>query len=85
VSITGGALASRALATVIAAVIIAPAVAACNGAYLAPDPATCKAALQAEYLKAAAGQGRFETAPAACKGLPKAQVRRFVLQITAGR
>jgi len=41
--------------------------------------------MQAEYLKAMAGQGHFGAEPAVCKGLPKAEVQRFALQITAGR
>lgn len=70
--------------TLAAAVMIALAVTGCSRNYFVPDPASCKAAMQAQYLKAAAGQGRFGTEPANCKGLPKAQVQLFERQITAG-
>jgi hypothetical protein len=75
---------TRALAAVMVAVIIALAVTGCNQNYLAPDPATCKAAMQAQYVKAKAGQGHFGAELAACKGLPKAQVQQFAQQIRAG-
>ncbi len=68
-----------------AAVIIALSVTACNQNYLAPDPAACKAAMQAQYVQAAAGQRHSSALPAACKGLPKSQVRLFAGQIRAGR
>jgi hypothetical protein len=76
---------SRALAAVIAAMVIALAVTACGQNYLGPDPAACKAAMQAEYVKAMAGEGHFGAEPALCKGLPKAQLQRFAQQILAGQ
>jgi hypothetical protein len=42
------------------------------------------AALQAQSLKAAAGEAHSGAEPAICKGLPKAQVRRFAVQIQTG-
>jgi hypothetical protein len=41
--------------------------------------------MQAEYVKAVAGEGHFGAVPAACKGLPKAEVQRFAAQVAAGR
>jgi hypothetical protein len=78
-------LTSRALAprAAIAAVIVALTVTACG--YTGPDPAACKAALQASYVKASAGKGHFDADPAACKGLPKDEVQRFAQQVQAGR
>jgi hypothetical protein len=78
--LTSGALAVRAA---IAAVIVALAVAACG--YTGPDPAACKAALQASYVKATAGQGHFNTDPPACKGLQKDQVQQLAQQVREGR
>jgi hypothetical protein len=74
----------RALAAVIAAVAIPLAVAGCGDKPLAPDPAACKAALQAQYLKATAGTAHSRAEPAICQGLPTAQVRRFARQIQTG-
>jgi hypothetical protein len=78
-------LTSRALAAraAVVAVIVALAVAACG--YTGPDPAACKAALQASYVKATAGQGHFNADPAACKGLAKDQVQQLVQQVQEGR
>ena len=76
-------VANRAPRAAIAAVIVALTVAACG--YTGPDPAACKAALQASYVKASAGKGHFDADPAACKGLPKAQVQRLVQQVQEGR
>jgi hypothetical protein len=76
---------SKALASAIAAVFMALAVAACGQNELGPDPASCKAAMQAQYLKATAGEGHSGAAPAACKGLPKAEVQRFAVQIRTGQ
>jgi hypothetical protein len=74
---------SRVLWAVIAAVIVALTVTSC-GVY-GPDPAACKAALQAQYVKATHGQGNFAEVPAACKGLPKAEVQRFAQQVQEGQ
>lgn len=76
---------AKALASAIAAVLMALAVTACGQNELSPDPAACKAAMQAQYLKAAAGQGHFGAVPSVCKGLPKAQVQRFAVQIQTGQ
>jgi hypothetical protein len=64
------------------AAIVALLVSACGVS--GPDPAACKGAMQASYVKALAGQGQFDPDPAACKGLPKAQVQRFARQVQAG-
>jgi hypothetical protein len=74
---------SRALRGVIAAAIIALTVTACD--ISRPDPAACKAAMQAQYVRATAGQGRFGPVPSACKGLPKSEVQRFAQQVLQGR
>jgi predicted small lipoprotein YifL len=74
---------SRALRAVIAAVIVALTITACG--ISGPDPAACKAAMQAQYVKAKAGQGHFGAAPAACTGLPKAEVQRFAQQVVEGK
>ena len=73
---------SRALRAAIAAVIVALMVSACD--VTNPDPAACKAALQASYVKALAGKGQFNPDPGACKGLPKAEVQRFIQQVRQG-
>jgi hypothetical protein len=72
---------SRALRAAIAAVIVALAVTACG--VTGPDAASCKAALQAEYIKAR--QGHFGAVPSACKGLQKDEVQRFMQQIEEGK
>jgi hypothetical protein len=74
---------SRALLAAIAAAIVALAVTGCG--FTGPDPAGCKAALQAEYVKATAGKGQFNPDPPACKGLPKAQVEQFAEQVLKGK
>jgi hypothetical protein len=71
---------SRALRFVIAVVLAALMITACER-ITSPDPAACKAALQAEYLK---GGGHFGAEPPLCEGLPKAQVQRFIQQIKEG-
>jgi hypothetical protein len=71
---------SKALRAAIAAVIVALTVTSCG--ISAPDPAACKAAIQAEYLK---GKGHLGAEPEICKGLPKAQVQRFTQQVLEGR
>jgi hypothetical protein len=81
---TGKAVA-KAAATAIATAAIALSVTACGQNALAPDPAACKAALQAQYLKAGAGQGKVGATPAVCKGVPKAELQRFTQQIQAGQ
>ena len=73
----------RALRAVSATVTAALTVTACGVS--GPDPAACKAGLQAQYVKATAGQGHFGAEPAACKGLPKAEVQRFARQVLEGR
>ena len=75
-------MASGALRAVTGAVIVALLVAACDVAN--PDPAACKASLQASYVKSLAGKGQFNPDPAACKGLPKAEVQRFIQQVQHG-
>lgn len=70
---------SRVLRAAVAAIIVALTVNACG--VTGPDPAACKAALQAEYVKATAGKGNFDTVPEACKELPKDQVQRFMQEI----
>jgi hypothetical protein len=75
--------ASRALPAAIAALIAALIVTACG--ITGPDPAACKAAFQAEYVKAIAGKEHFGAEPAICKGLPKAEVQRFAQQVQEGR
>ena len=65
------------------AVILALMVTACG--YTGPDPAACKAALQASWVKASAGKGHFDADPPACKGLQKDQVQRLAQQVQAGR
>ena len=57
-ALSGRALSGRALAAVIAAVAILLAVAGCGDRPLAPDPAACKAALQAQYLEARSEERR---------------------------
>jgi hypothetical protein len=74
---------SRAMRAAIAAAIAALAVTGCG--FTGPDPAGCKAALQAEYVKVTAGQGHFNPDPPACKGLPKAQVQQFAQQVLEGK
>ena len=74
---------SRVFRGVIAAAFVALTVTACD--ISSPDPAACKAAMQAQYLKATAGQGHFGTALPACKGLPKSEVAQFAQQILEGR
>jgi hypothetical protein len=74
---------SRALRAAIAAVLVALMVNGCG--FTGPDPAACKAALQAEYVKATAGQGHFNANPPACKGLQKAQVQQLVQQVLDGK
>jgi hypothetical protein len=74
---------SRVLRAVIAAVIIALTIIACGDT--SPDPAACKAALQAQYVKASAGQGHLGAEPAACKALPASEVQRFTQQVLEGR
>jgi hypothetical protein len=76
----------RAVRAAIAAVIVAVAVTACNGnGVTGPDPAACKAALQAQYVKALAGKAHFETDLPACKGLPESEVQRFAQQVQQGK
>jgi len=76
---------SKAVAAAIAAVSIALTVSACGpNTYFGPDPAACKAAMEAQYLKATAGQGHFGAALADCKGLPAAEMRLFAKQVQAG-
>lgn len=72
--------AGRALRGAIAAVIVAVMVTACQ--ISSPDPASCKAAIQAEYLK---GKGHLGAEPSICKGLPKAQVKLFTQQVLQGK
>jgi hypothetical protein len=74
---------SRALRAAIAAVIVALMVTACG--VTGPDPTACKEALQAEWVKAVAGKGHFDADPPACKGLPEAQVQRFVREVQQGK
>jgi hypothetical protein len=70
----------RALRGAIAAVIVAVTVSACQ--ISSPDPAACKAAIQAQYLK---GKGHLGAEPSVCKGLSKAQVERFTQQVLEGK
>jgi hypothetical protein len=78
--------AARAVRAAIAAVIVIVAVTACNGnGITGPDPATCKAALQAQYVKALAGKAHFETNLPSCKGLPESEVQRLAQQVQQGR
>lgn len=74
---------SRALRAAIAAVVVALMVTACG--VTGPDPDACKATLQAEWVKALAGKAHFNPDPPACKGLPAAEVQRFVQQVQQGR
>jgi len=74
----------KALPAGVAAVLIALTVTACGQTALSPDPAACKAAMQAAYLKTSAGQVHAVATPASCKGVPKAEVQRFAQQIQAG-
>jgi hypothetical protein len=74
---------SRAVRAAIAAAIVALTVTGCG--FTGPDPAGCKAALQAEYVKATAGRGHFNPDPPACKGLPKAQVQQFAQEVLEGK
>jgi hypothetical protein len=60
-------------------------VTACGASALDPDPAACKAALQAQYLKAAANGKPPGAEPALCRKLPQAQVRQFAAQLRAAR
>lgn len=71
---------SRALRGAIAAAIVALTVTACG--ISAPDPAACKAEIQAEYLK---GKGHLGAEPSMCKGLPKAQVQQLTRQVLEGK
>jgi hypothetical protein len=71
----------RALRGAIAAVIVAVTVTACQQ-ISSPDPAACKAAIQAEYLK---GKGHLGAEPSVCKGLSRAQVERFTQQVLEGK
>lgn len=67
---------------------IAPAIVAlmiCGCGVTGPDAAACKAAMQAQYVRATGGEGHFGAELAACKGLPKAEVKRFAQQILQGR
>ena len=75
------AIISRALRLALAVVLAALMITACDR-ITSPDPAACKAALQAQYLK---GNGHFGAEPAQCKGLQKAQVQLFVQQIQEGK
>jgi hypothetical protein len=79
----------RGVRAVIAAVIVAVVavmVTACNGnGVTGPDPATCKAALQAQYVKAQAGKAHFTTNLPSCKGLPEAEVQQLAQQVKQGR
>lgn len=74
---------SRVLRAAGAAAIVALTINACG--VTGPDPAACKAAMQAEYVKATAGEGHFGIVPAACKGLPKDEVERFAQQVAQGK
>jgi hypothetical protein len=79
-------LAGRAVRAAIAAVVVAVAVTACDGnGVTGPDAASCKAALQAQYVKAQAGKAHFETNLPACKGLPASEVQQFAKQVQQGR
>ncbi|HEX6523750.1 MAG TPA: hypothetical protein VF070_27680 [Streptosporangiaceae bacterium] len=71
----------RALRGAIAAVIVAVSVTACQQ-ITSPDPAACKAALQAEYLK---DKGHLGAEPSVCKGLSKAQVEQYTQQVLEGK
>jgi hypothetical protein len=78
------AMSGRALCSAAAAVIVALAVTGCDVA--SPDPAACKAALQAEFLKAEGSEGlSFGPVPKACKGLPRSEVQQFIKQVMEGR
>ena len=73
----------RALRGAIAAVIVAVTVAGCQiSSISSPDPASCKAAIQAQYLK---DKGHLGAEPSVCKGLPKAQVELFTQQVLKGK
>jgi len=74
---------SRALRAVCAAVIVAVTITACQDT--SSDPAACKAALQAQYVKAKPGHDQLGPEPANCKGLPKAEVQRFTQQVLQGK
>ena len=65
--------------------IVALTVTACGASELDPDPAACKAALQAQYLKAVADHQTAGAEPAICRKLPRSQVQRFAAQIQAGQ
>jgi hypothetical protein len=79
-------LAGRAVRAAVAAVIVVVAVTACEGnGVTGLDAAACKAALQAQYVKALAGKAHFETNLPACKGLPESEVQRFAQQVQQGR
>jgi hypothetical protein len=41
--------------------------------------------MQAEHVKAMAGEGHFGAVPAVCKGLPKAELQRFAAEVLAGK
>lgn len=74
---------SRALRAAIAPAIVALMICGCG--VTGPDAAACKAAMQAQYVRATGGQGHFGAELAACKGLPEAEVKRFAQQILQGR
>jgi hypothetical protein len=78
VAITTG----SALRGAVAAVIVAVTLTGCQISQISsPDPASCKAALEAQYLK---DKGHLGAEPSLCKGLPKAQVQRFTQQVLDG-
>jgi hypothetical protein len=72
----------RVLCSVAGAVLAVLAVTGCDVA--SPDPAACKAAIQAELLKAGPGITELSV-PKACKGLPKSEVELFMRQVLLGR
>ena len=76
-------MSSRVVRAAIAGVIVALSVTGCG--VTSPDPAACKAAWQAEYVRAVAGQGHFGAEPRACKGLPKAEVQLLAQQVLGGK
>lgn len=74
---------SNALRAAIVSAIVALMISGCG--VTGPDAAACKAAMQAQYVRATGGEGHFGDQLTACEGLPKAEVRRFAQQILQGR
>jgi hypothetical protein len=68
---------------IIAAGAALAAIAGCGSGHPAASPAACKKAMRAEYARAIA-TGKKGTEPAACKGLPAAQIQRFAAEIISG-